>query len=96
MLKTQERLASLKNHLINSATATTMSRIQEPNSIPWDPTNTSFPLLKDLPKLKNAPDDAAWVWGEDDQLGRLNLLTPERVKRAAAEEIKTGEMMPLK
>ena len=32
------------------------------------------------------PEGSTWGdWGEDDQLGRLNLLTPERVKRAAAE-----------
>lgn len=29
------------------------------------------------------------------QIGRLNLLTPSRVK-AAADEIKTGEIVPLK
>ena len=30
----------------------------------------------------------------DVQIGRLNLLTPKRVK-AAASEIKTGEIVPL-
>jgi len=34
----------------------------------------------------NRPDGSTWGdWGEDDQLGRLNLLTPERVRRATAE-----------
>jgi kynurenine formamidase len=34
----------------------------------------------------NRPEGSTWGdWGEDDQLGRLNLLTPERVVRAAAE-----------
>ena len=30
------------------------------------------------------------------QLGRLNLLTPKRTKRAASEEIRTGEIVPVK
>ena len=60
-------------------------------STTFDPNSTSFPLRKDLPAIPNAPKDAAWFWGSDDQLGRLNLLTPDRVKNAAAE-IKTGEM----
>ena len=30
------------------------------------------------------------------QVGRLNLLTPTRVKAAASSEIKTGEMVPIK
>src|ERR1700722_658769 len=63
-------------------------------AIPWDPNSTYFPLRKDLPKIRGAPDDAAWVWGNDDYVGRLNLLTPARVKAAAAE-IKTGEMARL-
>lgn len=32
------------------------------------------------------PEGSTWGdWGHDDQLGRVNLLTPERVKAAAAE-----------
>lgn len=39
----------------------------------------------------NRPEGSTWGdWGEDDQLGRVNLLTPEKVKAAAAE-IQTGE-----
>jgi hypothetical protein len=63
-------------------------------NIPWDPNSTYFPLRKALPKIPGAPEDAAWVWGENDYVGRLNLLTPARVKAAAAE-IKTGEMARL-
>ena len=37
-------------------------------------------------RWKNRPDGSNWgEFGDDDQLGRLNLLTPERVRRAAAE-----------
>lgn len=63
-------------------------------TVPWDPNSTSFPTRQNLPKLDGAPDQAAWVWGKDDYIGRLNLLTPARVKAAAAE-IKTGEMARL-
>lgn len=87
-------------------------RSQVPHQLPWDPSCHRFPSLKELPSLPNAPEGAAWVWGDDDQvsteelyfrfqlsdrstqLGRLNLLTPERVK-AAALEITTGEMVRL-
>ena len=57
----------------------------------WDPDSKSFPSRKDLPFIPGAPKDAAWFWGKNDNIGRLNLLTPSRVKAAAAE-IKTGEM----
>ena len=37
-------------------------------------------------RWKNRPEGSTWGdWGEDDQLGRLNLLTPERIKAAVAE-----------
>ena len=36
-------------------------------------------------RWKNRPEGSTWGdWGEDDQKGRMNLLTPERVKAAAA------------
>ncbi|CAK45479.1 hypothetical protein CBS63078_3587 [Aspergillus niger] len=70
------------------------TKSQIPDQLPWDPNCTQFPSRKELPKIPGAPDGAAWVWGKDDSLGRLNLLTPERVKAAAAE-IQTGEMIRL-
>lgn len=63
-------------------------------SIPFDPESSSFPSRKDVPKVPGAPDGAAWVWGPDDHLGRLNLLTPTRIA-AAAKLIRTGEVVPL-
>ena len=57
----------------------------------WNPHQKSFPTLHELPEIEGAPKHAAWFWGKDDHLGRLNLLTPERVKAASAE-IKTGEL----
>jgi len=38
------------------------------------------------PRWKQRPEGSTWGdFGPDDQLGRLNLLTPERVKRAVLE-----------
>ncbi|MDB5846406.1 MAG: hypothetical protein JWP29_158 [Rhodoferax sp.] len=38
------------------------------------------------PRWKQRPEGSNWGdFGPDDQIGRLNLLTPERVRRAAAE-----------
>ncbi|KAI9372697.1 hypothetical protein BJX61DRAFT_505922 [Aspergillus egyptiacus] len=75
-------------------TLTGSGSVQNPNELPWNPDSSRFPSRKELPKIEGAPKDAAWVWGKDDQIGRLNLLTPARVKAAAAE-IKTGEMVTL-
>ncbi|TNE33511.1 MAG: cyclase family protein [Alphaproteobacteria bacterium] len=39
----------------------------------------------------NRPEGSNWGdFGEDDQIGRLNLLTPDKI-RAAAAEVQTGE-----
>lgn len=38
------------------------------------------------PRWTQRPDGSTWGdWGADDQLGRLNLLTPERVQKAMLE-----------
>ena len=63
-------------------------------TIPFDPDSSSLPSRHDLPKIPGAPSGAAWVWGSDDNLGRLNLLTPTRIA-AAAKLIKKGEVVPL-
>jgi hypothetical protein len=42
--------------------------MQDANSIPWDPKKTLFPSRKNLPLLRDAPEDAAWVWGKVCQL----------------------------
>ncbi|KAF3934616.1 hypothetical protein ABW20_dc0101974 [Dactylellina cionopaga] len=83
-LKATRRLSQVREQIMG----------RQSTSIPWDPSSTSFPSRKDLPKIPGAPEDAAWVWGPDDYIGRLNLLTPTRVQ-AAAQEIKTGEMARL-
>ncbi|KIX93763.1 uncharacterized protein Z520_10387 [Fonsecaea multimorphosa CBS 102226] len=78
------RLSQIKDSIMGKVATT----------IPFDPDSTSFPTRKNLPKIVGAPDEAAWVWGKDDYVGRLNLLTPTRVK-AASQEIRTGEMARL-
>ena len=67
-------------------------------TIPFDPDSSKFPLRKDVLQAPYALPGlpTAWVWGETDFIGRLNLLTPTRVKAAATNEIKTGEMVSLK
>ncbi|KAG6988539.1 hypothetical protein G7Y79_00071g097100 [Physcia stellaris] len=81
----RHRLSQIQSIMSSSKTATTL---------PFDPDATSFPSRKNVPRREDAPDGAAWVWGKDDNLGRLNLLTPARIKAAAAE-IKTGQMISL-
>jgi hypothetical protein len=83
--KATNRLTKITDFLTFNKTATT---------IPFDPNSTKFPLRKDLPIIPGAPPGAAWVWGKEDNLGRLNLLTPARVA-AAAKEIQSGEIVNL-
>ncbi|MBM3619116.1 MAG: cyclase family protein [Alphaproteobacteria bacterium] len=41
-------------------------------------------------RWKHRPEGSTWGdWGDDDQLGRLNLITPEKVKQGIAE-VKEG------
>lgn len=49
------------------------------------------PPFEDLPLRKDGPQGNAWgLFGADDELGTLNLLTPENTARAAREEIRDG------
>ena len=46
-------------------------------------------------RWKQRPQGSTWGdFGEDDQLGRLNLLTPEKVRQGAAE-VQTGQRFAL-
>lgn len=47
-----------------------------------------LPSYDELPMFKNFPGCAWAVWGADDQLGTVNLLTEDVVQRAAAEEVR--------
>ncbi|MFP4513307.1 MAG: cyclase family protein [Acidimicrobiales bacterium] len=47
--------------------------------------DSALPAYAHLPVEDGAPDGSSWgVWGEDDRLGCLNLLTPERVVAASS------------
>ena len=45
----------------------------------------TLPSFDELPQWKGFSGCAWDVWGENDQLGTVNLLTPEVVKEAAKE-----------
>ncbi|HEX6777433.1 MAG TPA: cyclase family protein [Ktedonobacterales bacterium] len=57
--------------------------------------NAALPQFDELPVTPGAPPRSAWgLWGKDDELGTLNLLTPERVA-AAAQLVQTGKRFAL-
>lgn len=59
------------------------------------PVPAKIPAFDNLTLDPKGPKGNAWgLFGADDQLGMLNLLTPETT-RAAAEEIRDGVRIPL-
>lgn len=55
----------------------------------------NFPKRSALPHISGTPKDNAWFWGGADELGRLNLLTPERTVKTVQENVKTGDSISL-
>jgi kynurenine formamidase len=54
-----------------------------------------LPSYSELPTRAGAPQGAAWgVFGDDDEVGTINLQTPDRVV-AAASSIKSGKVFAL-
>jgi kynurenine formamidase len=54
-----------------------------------------LPAFSELPIRAGAPQGAAWgVFGDDDEVGTINLLTPDRVV-AAASSIRSGKVFAL-
>lgn len=50
----------------------------------------------ELPLNEGDPPYSAWgLFGKDDELGRINIITPEVTKRASSE-VMTGEAIGLK
>ncbi|EUC36489.1 hypothetical protein COCCADRAFT_23765 [Bipolaris zeicola 26-R-13] len=55
----------------------------------------TFPKRSGLPHVSGTPKGNAWFWGGADELGRLNLLTPERTLTTVQENVKTGDSISL-
>jgi kynurenine formamidase len=54
-----------------------------------------LPSYAELPVREGAPPASSWgLWGDDDELGCLNLLTPERIA-AAAKLVRKGAVFAL-
>jgi len=77
-----KRLMTVGGHLQSS-----------PGGVDW--TTAKIPSFDELPAFKEFPGCAWGVWGSDDELGTVNLLTDAVVKTAASEEIKTGRSVSL-
>lgn len=54
-----------------------------------------LPSFRELPRQGGFPGCAWKVWGKNDQLGTVNLLTQSLVARTAKEEIRTGQTISL-
>ncbi|MCW2850170.1 MAG: hypothetical protein JWR90_4144 [Marmoricola sp.] len=54
-----------------------------------------LPRYDELPVREGLPAGSSWgLWGDDDEIGTVNLLTPERVQRALALPTR-GAVFPL-
>ncbi|KAF5004444.1 hypothetical protein FDECE_9082 [Fusarium decemcellulare] len=60
----------------------------------FDSNSSHLPKRSELPRIAGTPEGSAWFWGKDDELGRLNLLTPRR-RAEAAKLIQSGETVSL-
>lgn len=69
-----KRLSDIASHIVS-----------RPSS---DSSEIPLPTYDELPSFKDFPGCAWGVWGRDDQLGTVNLLTEAVVQRAATEEIR--------
>lgn len=45
-----------------------------PERLVLDPESEDLPKRKDLPEIAGAPDGAAWVWGERDEVDNLQAI----------------------
>jgi hypothetical protein len=65
------------------------------SKITWNSSKMKRPAFDELPLNKGDPPFSAWgLYGPDDELGTLNLLTPDVVKKAG-KEIQTGDRVGL-
>ncbi|KAK7458862.1 hypothetical protein VKT23_009873 [Stygiomarasmius scandens] len=86
---TTKRLSKILNWMNPSSTGKDKSTAAQKKD--WK----NLPTFDDLPEFKGMKGCAWEVWGKDDQLGTVNLLTDEVVKKAAVEEFVTGKCVSL-
>ncbi|KAJ5376387.1 putative cyclase [Penicillium cosmopolitanum] len=62
-----------------------------------DQDNIFLPSLKELRELNaNAIcPEVAWIWGPNDEVGRLNLLTEKLISKVVKEEVQSGCVVSL-
>ena len=65
-------LASARHRL--SQIQSIMSSTKVEMTLPFDPDSTVFPARKDVPRRDDAPENAAWVWGKDDNVCKTTQL----------------------
>ncbi|KAK7437114.1 hypothetical protein VKT23_018740 [Stygiomarasmius scandens] len=86
---TTKRLSKILNWMNPSSTGKDKSAAAQKKD--WK----NLPTFDDLPEFKGMKGCAWEVWGKDDQLGTVNLLTDDVVKKAAVEEFVTGKCVSL-
>ncbi|KAJ6630357.1 hypothetical protein B0H10DRAFT_1984324 [Mycena sp. CBHHK59/15] len=86
-----KRLMNVAGHF-PSRIPSTMSNDKD-GTVDW--TIAKIPAYDALPAYKNMPGCAWSVWGPQDELGTVNLLTEDVVKTAAGEEIRIGKCISL-
>ncbi|KAJ6567081.1 putative cyclase-domain-containing protein [Mycena capillaripes] len=89
-----KRLMNVVAHLTSPKTnPPTLATQKDSAAVDW--TTGEIPDYDALPLFKNFKGCAWGVWGSEDQLGTVNLLTEAAVKAAASEEIKMGKSVSL-
>jgi kynurenine formamidase len=92
--KPMARVTPKPKRVARTAPVSRPARPPMPSSRPRAP-EPSLPLHDELPVREGAPAGAAWgVFGDDDQLGTINLLTPATVVEAAGS-IRSGRTFAL-
>ncbi|PWZ03694.1 hypothetical protein BCV70DRAFT_197896 [Testicularia cyperi] len=101
-LHARRRLAAIANQLglATSSSKQAPSLFKAITSSPPSSSSSTMDFSK-LPRYKDLPSEGGWkacawkVWGANDELGTINLLTDEVVLKAAKDEIQTGRAVSL-
>jgi hypothetical protein len=48
--------------------STHLQQREQQDPLPFDPASSTFPSLRDLPRVAGQPEGAAWVWGQNDEV----------------------------